>query len=82
MKRISDGFSLKREDRSQKDIWIYLIDYSQNNNNTFKIVNQLEIIGYHKRIPDGILYVNGIPLVVLEFKSAISNSLYKLERTE
>ena len=26
MKLISDGFALKREDRSQKDIWIYLIE--------------------------------------------------------
>ena len=40
-------------------------------NNLFKIVNQLEIIGYEKRIPDGILYINGLPLVVFEFKSAI-----------
>ena len=39
--------------------------------NIFKIVNQLEIIGYEKRIPDGILYINGLPLVVFEFKSAI-----------
>ena len=29
MKLISDGFALKREDRSQKDIWVYLIDYSE-----------------------------------------------------
>jgi len=71
MKMISDGFSLKREDRSQKDIWIYLIDYSENNNNNYKIVNQLEIVGYQRRIPDGILYINGLPLVVSEFKSAI-----------
>ena len=28
MRMLSDGFPLKREDRSQKDIWIYLIDYS------------------------------------------------------
>lgn len=28
-------------------------------------------MGYEKRIPDGILYINGIPLVVFEFKSAI-----------
>ena len=41
-------------------------------NNLFKIVNQLEIIGYEKRIPDGILYINGLPLVVFEFKTAIS----------
>lgn len=39
--------------------------------NIFKMVNQLEITGYEKRIPDGILYINGLPLVVFEFKSAI-----------
>jgi type I restriction enzyme, R subunit len=39
--------------------------------NLYKFVNQLEIIGSEKRIPDGILYVNGLPLVVFEFKSAI-----------
>jgi type I restriction enzyme, R subunit len=71
MKIISDGFAFKREDRSQKDIWIYLIDYSENNNNTYKIVNQLEIVGTVRRIPDAILYINGLPVVVFEFKSAI-----------
>jgi len=70
MQMLSDGFSLKREDRSQKDIWIYLIDYSADNQNTYKFVNQLEITGTHKRIPDGILYINGIPVVVFEFKTA------------
>ncbi|RDH82031.1 MAG: hypothetical protein DIZ78_16485 [endosymbiont of Escarpia spicata] len=39
--------------------------------NIYKIVNQLEIEGSEKRIPDGILYINGLPLVVFEFKSAI-----------
>lgn len=75
MKLISDGFAFKREDRSQKDSWIYLIDYSEKNNNTYKIVNQLEITGYHKRIPDGILYINGLPVVVFEFKSAINENV-------
>ena len=68
---LSDGFALKREDRSQKDIWIYLIDYSNANQNVYKLVNQLEIVGTEKRIPDGILYINGLPLVVFEFKSVI-----------
>ena len=31
----------------------------------------MEIQGNELRIPDGILYINGIPLVVFEFKSAI-----------
>ncbi len=39
--------------------------------NIYKFVNQFEIIGYEKRIPDGILYINGLPLVVFEFKTAI-----------
>jgi len=45
-------------------------DYGHDNN-IYKFVNQLEILGTEKRIPDGILYINGIPLVVFEFKSAI-----------
>jgi type I restriction enzyme R subunit len=71
MKLVSDGFLLKREDRNQKDLFIQLIDYSHADRNRYKIVNQLEITGYEKRIPDGILYINGLPLVVFEFKSAI-----------
>jgi very-short-patch-repair endonuclease len=84
------------EGRSQRDLYIQLIDYSaltefrkpkagevpriaaegeglpyKAGGNIFKLVNQLEIVGSEKRIPDGILYINGLPLVVFEFKSAI-----------
>jgi len=48
---------------------------SETDNNIYKIVNQLEIDNTNSdnqtRIPDGILYINGLPLVVFEFKSAI-----------
>lgn len=71
MKQLSDGFIFKREDRSKKDIHINLIDYTSAGKNTYRFVTQLEIAGNEKRIPDGILYVNGLPLVVFEFKSAI-----------
>lgn len=104
MKMVSDGFFLKRDpsasairagDRSLKDLYIQLIDYSNlpqqtipdekqlqkvvseppvpytQDHNIYKIVNQLKIHGYEKRIPDGIIYINGLPLVVFEFKSAI-----------
>ena len=73
MRLVMDGYDLKREDRSQKDIHIDLIDYDKDNTdkNIFRMVNQLEISGYEKRIPDGILYINGLPLVVFEFKSAV-----------
>lgn len=95
LRMLSDGFILKREDRSQKDIYIQLIDYSGLENhretaeeflttlvaepkthygiehNTYRFITQFEIQGTEKRIPDGILYINGLPLVVFEFKSAI-----------
>lgn len=42
--------------------------------NIYRFVNQLEITGTEKRIPDGILYINGLPLVVFEFKTAIKEN--------
>jgi type I restriction enzyme R subunit len=78
IKLIGDGFVFKREDRNKKDLFINLIDYSGAKNgedkNIYKIVNQLEIQGFEKRIPDAIIYINGLPLVVLEFKSAIKEN--------
>src|SRR5574344_2164413 len=71
MKMVADGFLFKRENHKQKDLLIQLIDYSIEDKNIYKIVNQLAILGYEKRIPDGILYINGLPLVVFEFKTAI-----------
>lgn len=75
-KLISDGFIFNREDRTQKDLYIELIDFTTPENNIFKVVNQFEIEGINNqlRIPDGIVFVNGIPVVVLEFKSAVKEN--------
>lgn len=69
---ISNGFTFRREDKSKKDLFIELINFEEPEKNFFEIVNQVELQGReHLRIPDGIVYVNGLPLVVMEFKSAI-----------
>ncbi len=75
-KLLCDGFILNREDRTQKDIYIELIDFDTPENNIFKAVNQFEIEGINNqlRIPDGIVFVNGIPVVILEFKSAVKEN--------
>jgi len=55
----------------------HLISKTKSDVNIYRFVNQLEIesassqVNSEKRIPDGILYINGLPLVVFEFKSAI-----------
>lgn len=76
MKMLCDGFIFNREDRTQKDIFIELVDFNEPEKNIFKIINQMEIDGINnqKRIPDGVVYVNGLPLVVFEFKSAVKEN--------
>ena len=72
---IREGFSIKREDSSLTDLYIEPIDFTTQSNNIYKIVNQLEIKGVEKiRIPDGIIYINGLPIVVFEFKSAVKEN--------
>ena len=49
---------------------VKLIDFDNIKNNEFLVVNQLEIVEDDiKKIPDVIVYVNGIPLVCMELKS-------------
>jgi type I restriction enzyme R subunit len=75
LRLIADGYIFKRDDHQQKDLFIRLIDYSEADANTYRIVNQLVIEGNNRRIPDAILYINGLPLVVFEFKSAIRDEV-------
>jgi type I restriction enzyme R subunit len=54
---------------------VWLIDYENPNNNEFLVVNQFTIIenNINKR-PDVILFINGIPLVVIELKNAVDEN--------
>lgn len=50
---------------------VWLIDFSRPENNEFVVVNQFTVIENHqKKRPDLVLFVNGIPLVVIELKNA------------
>ncbi len=74
-KLLADGLIFKRNNPGNKDLHIRYIDVDTVENNSFKIVNQLEIQGSELRIPDLILYINGIPVVVFEFKTAIEEEI-------
>jgi len=54
---------------------VWLIDYRNPANNEFLVVNQFTIIenNINKR-PDIILFVNGLPLVVIELKNAVDEN--------
>lgn len=48
---------------------VYLIDYKNISNNDFMVINQWTVIENSEKRPDIILFVNGLPLVVIELKS-------------
>ena len=74
LRLLQEGFSLKRTNPKLPNLYVCPIDYAEIGNNAFKFVNQFAIDGEHHRIPDGIVFVNGLPLVVLEFKNAIKQN--------
>lgn len=73
---IMDGFSLKREDPTKQNLYIYPISFDSvhQKHNIFKVVNQFDIIGNEHRIPDAIIFINGLPIVVFEFKNALKQN--------
>jgi type I restriction enzyme R subunit len=70
MRRVMNGFTVKREDPAKLPLHIEVINYDEPSKNNFRIVNQFEIQGECLRIPDAIVFINGMPLVVFEFKNA------------
>lgn len=65
----------KRVNGDDRGDRVWLIDFKNPHNNDFVVVNQFTIIenGNNKR-PDVILFVNGIPLVVIELKNAVDEN--------
>lgn len=60
----------KREDGSIKDSKVWLFDFKDLTNNEFLAVNQFTVIEErNNRRPDIILFVNGLPLVLIELKN-------------
>ena len=63
------NFSYQKDGQQRGDL-VWLIDFENPENNEFVVANQFTVIenGINKR-PDVILFVNGIPLIVIELKN-------------
>lgn len=54
---------------------VYIVDFNHPDNNEFLAVNQFTIIeGNQNKRPDIILFINGLPLVVIELKNAVDEN--------
>lgn len=62
----------KAKDGGDKTDIMRLIDYEHPERNLFKVVNQWRVEEYKNKRCDMVIFVNGLPLVVVELKSAIS----------
>ena len=60
-----------QKEGNQRGDLVWLVDFANPENNDFVVANQLTVIenGVNKR-PDVVLFVNGLPLVVIELKNA------------
>ncbi|GHV55211.1 hypothetical protein FACS1894216_16950 [Synergistales bacterium] len=71
---VNEGFDLLRDDPSKLALHVNYIDFDVPENNLFKVVNQYSVQGERLRRPDLILFINGIPVAIFEFKSAIKEN--------
>lgn len=59
-----------KEDGNIRTKKAYIIDFDNPDNNEFLAVNQFTVVGNENKRPDIVIFVNGIPLVVIELKNA------------
>ena len=69
---LTEGVTVShQQDGNERGSLVSLIDFANPDNNDFAVVNQFTVIENHQnKRPDLILFVNGIPLVVIELKNA------------
>ncbi|EHQ36270.1 type I restriction endonuclease subunit R [Methanoplanus limicola] len=78
---LQNGIPVKYYDgKEERSTLVYLIDFGDGNfgydgnadcagNNTFHVINQWTVIDEAEKRPDIVIFVNGLPLVVIELKS-------------
>lgn len=59
-------FFVKGEERSSI---VYLVDYRKPDNNSFVVANQWTFVENSNKRPDVILFLNGLPVIIIELKS-------------
>lgn len=70
MDYLQNGITVRYTEKDEPcDTIVYLIDYENPDNNSFIIANQWTFIENSEKRPDVLLFINGLPLVLMELKS-------------
>lgn len=73
---LTDGVDVEmRTENGIRGEKIYIVDFENPENNEFVAINQFTVVeGNQNKRPDIILFVNGLPLVVIELKNAVDEN--------
>lgn len=78
-KYLLEGISVPiQEEGETRYKTVKIVDFDNISNNIFKAINQYTIIEHSEKRPDIIIFINGMPLVVVELKSTVREKV-KLE---
>ncbi|AOM82209.1 type I restriction endonuclease subunit R [Salisediminibacterium beveridgei] len=76
-KMVTDGIDVAirvKGENTTKKVWLF--DFTTPTNNEFLALNQFTVLeGKYDKRPDVICFVNGLPLVVMELKSAVNENV-------
>lgn len=70
MDYLQNGIEVRYTDKGEeRSALCYLIDYANTDNNSFIVANQWTFIENDEKRPDVLLFINGLPVVLMELKS-------------
>ena len=70
MKYLQNGIEVSYHEKGEtKSDIVYLADYADPDNNSLIVANQWTFVENSKKRPDILIFLNGVPIVLIELKS-------------
>lgn len=75
MDYLQNGVQVSYQDKGEtRSALVYLVDYTDPTQNSFIVANQWTVEEYETKRPDVVIFLNGLPVVLMELKSPHSDS--------
>jgi len=69
MDYLQNGIEVRYFDKEERSARVQLVDYNNVDNNSFIVANQWTVVENSKKRPDVLIFLNGLPVVLVELKS-------------
>ena len=76
MDYLQNGIQISYQEKGEtKSTLVYLVDYNNFSRNSFIVANQWTYEEYERKRPDIVIFLNGLPVVIVELKSPRADSV-------